>query len=84
MDTQPSNSTETPQSKSTYGNALALVATLNGYILGPLLLFGGIGYFLYTKYDSLFFMFGGIVLAFVTTITLILKRTQSLVRIASK
>lgn len=61
--------------------ALALTA---GNILGPLFLFGGIGWYLTDLYDNKWYVIGGIFIAFILSNLLIVTTTTKYLRFASE
>jgi hypothetical protein len=66
----------TPTASSPYLRGLAMLGIITGYIMGPLLLLGGIGWWLSERYDNLLFVFIGLGIALVTTNVLIFKNTK--------
>lgn len=64
-----------------FGKGMAVAAHITGYIIGPLVIFAGLGWWLDQKFDtSPFIMLGAILLAFITTNILIFKRASDVVR----
>ena len=56
---------------------MALSAMISGYILGPLLIFGGLGWWIYTHFDtSKIVLYAFIIIGFIVSNTLILTRSH--------
>lgn len=68
-------SNSAPKSKTFLG--LAMVGITTGYIFGPMILFGGIGWWLHQRYDNVFILLIAFFIALVTSNFLIFKRTGS-------
>jgi len=67
-----------PPMKSSYLlKGMALSAMVSGYILGPLLIFGGIGYWIYKHFEtSRIVLFIAVLIAFFTSNALIFIRAK--------
>jgi hypothetical protein len=65
-------------------NGLAVASMISGYVLGPLLLLGGIGWLLTDHYDNKMFVYLGVGLAFISTNILIIRRSSKLTNRPSK
>lgn len=59
---------------------LALLGVTSGYILGPLLLFGGIGWWLTDRYDNKAYVIAAIFIAFIVSNLLIITNTTKMMR----
>ncbi len=59
---------------------LAIASLVSGYILGPLLLFGGIGWWLTKHYHNRLFVIIGVAVAFVLSNVLIIRNTTGTLR----
>ncbi|PIW37148.1 MAG: hypothetical protein COW24_01660 [Candidatus Kerfeldbacteria bacterium CG15_BIG_FIL_POST_REV_8_21_14_020_45_12] len=62
--------------KNVYGRALALVGITTGYIFGPMVLFGGIGWLLGKMFDSRVIVVVSFLLALVVSNVLIFRNTE--------
>ncbi len=62
---------------------VTVLALTTGNILGPLLLFGGIGWYLTELYQTTSFVIGGIFIAFIMSNLLILTTTTKYLRATS-
>ncbi len=60
------------------------LAVSTGNILGPLALFGGIGWALTQRYGSTKYVIAGIFIAFITSNLLIITTTNKLVKLVKK
>lgn len=63
---------------------LTALAVSTGNILGPLALFGGIGWLLSQRYGSNWYVIAGIFAAFITSNLLIITTTNKFVRLLNK
>lgn len=62
---------------------VTVIALTTGNILGPLILFGGIGWFLTDLYQNKWYVIGGILVAFIMSNVLIITTTAKYLRFAS-
>lgn len=60
--------------------ALAIVGITSGYIIGPMAILGGIGWWLTNRYDSKLFILGFILLALVVSNLLIFRNTEKVLK----
>jgi len=60
--------------------SLALASTISGYVLGPILLFGCIGWLLSDYYHNRAFVFIGVGTAFITTNILIIRSSKKITK----
>lgn len=82
---QNTNEAQEPSTSSPYGfKALAVVGVTSGYIIGPLALIGGLGWWLSQRYNSPFILLGSLFIALIVTNVLIFTRTSALVKQLSK
>lgn len=64
---------------------LSIIFSISGYIFGPMILFGGIGFWLGKKYDSMVFIVVALIIALLISNTLIFKRSHAIAqRLSSK
>lgn len=69
-----------PNRENPYLKGLVVVGITSSYIFGPMLVIGGIGYWLTQRYDNKLFVFGALLIALVVSNILIFKNTNSIVR----
>lgn len=77
---KPGQSASLPKSWSSGVKGIAVASAITGYILGPLIIFGGIGWWLADKFSNRLFLFGGVVVAFLITNILILRNTTKMIK----
>lgn len=69
--------TPTPQQQIPY---FRLARVISGYIFAPLLIFGGLGYWLTQKFDNKVFVFACLAAAFFVTMGLMLTNVNKIVK----
>lgn len=77
---QKGNGNENSGLQSALGSTLkgvAVMSIMSSYIFGPLFIFGGIGLWLTKAYENKIFVYIGVVIAFISTMILILKHSKS-------
>jgi hypothetical protein len=73
---QPKNESQNPVEQISSGmKGLAVASMVSGYILGPLVLLGGIGWWLTSHYENRLFVIVGVASAFVISNVLIIRST---------
>lgn len=72
------------QASSTGMKGLALASMISGYIIGPLVIFGGGGWLLASSTHHRIYIILGIGLAFILTNVLILRNTTKLINFMKK
>lgn len=74
----------TPPKFSNTFKALTVVGYTTGFIIGPMVVFGGIGWWLSKNFDNVLFVFGGLILALIVSNILIFRNTSYIVKKISK
>ncbi len=69
----------TAAAKSPYLKGLLVVGITSGYIFGPMIVFGAIGWWLTNMYDSMLYIFGALIIALVSSNLLIFRNTNRMV-----
>ena len=69
-----------PATTGVYTKALAMVGITTGYIFGPIILFGGVGYFISQALDNRIPMFLALLLSFGVSNWLIFKHTHTVIK----
>lgn len=72
------------QSVISGAKGLALAGMVSSYIMGPLILFGGIGWYLTQHFGNRAFVIGGVGLAFIVSNILIIKNTTKIINYVKK
>lgn len=65
-------------SATPYLKSLAVVGIVTGFIFGPMLVIGGLGYWLGQQFDTIIFPIVFLLIALVVSNILIFKRTQTI------
>ncbi len=60
--------------------ALAVVGITTGYIFGPMVLFGGIGWLASSRFENKLFLIGGFLIALVVSNILIFRTTEKVLK----
>lgn len=73
-----------PQHLLNGAKGLAVAGSISGYILGPLILCGGIGWYLTDRFDNKMFILAGVGIAFILSNVLILKNSARIINSLKK
>lgn len=65
---------------SPLATGLSMVGITTGYIFGPLILFGGIGWYLSEKFNNRLILFGALFVSFMVGNILIFKMTPAVLK----
>ncbi|MCW1929771.1 MAG: hypothetical protein KIH62_000475 [Candidatus Kerfeldbacteria bacterium] len=63
---------------------LAVAGMVSSYILGPLIFFGGLGWYLTSRFGNQAFVIGGVGIAFIVSNILIIKNTTKITNYVKK